>query len=176
MTRRILQILIWLIAAAILAIALVLVVSAGRLWLEYGDPDPALSEAFGREIAEAGRRDPAIADFSRLEPTGWTALSVLNTRRTPQEIEACLGLAWDKAAPAADILAGDTGLAIVLTDGTKVLRASWSPDLGARLTVAGEICAVPRTEARFQVESRRVEPGPEDRFEAFTTYHLTRQP
>ena len=40
MTRRILQILIWLIAAAILAIALVLVVSAGRLWLEYGDPDP----------------------------------------------------------------------------------------------------------------------------------------
>jgi len=176
MTRRILKILIWLIAAAILAVALFLVISAGRLWLEYGDPDPGLSDAVGREIAEAARRDPAIADFSRLEPADWTALSVLGTRQTPQQIEACLGLAWDKAAPAADILAGDTGLAIVLTDGTKVLRASWGADLGARLTIAGEVCAVPRAMARFQVESRRVEPGPEDRFEAFTAYHLTRQP
>lgn len=176
MTRHILQILTWLVAAAILAVALFLVVSAGRLWLEYGDPDPSLSQAFGQEIGEAARRDPAIADFSRLEPAAWTGLSVLGARRTPQEIEACLGLSWDKAPAAADILGGDNALAIVLTDGKQVLRASWGPDLGSRLTIGGEVCAVPRDAARFRVEARRVEPGPEDRFEAFTAYHLTQEP
>lgn len=175
MTRRILKILIWLIAGAILAVGLFLVVSASRLWLEYADPDPGLSETFGREIAAAAQRDPPLADFSRLEPANWSALSILGSRMTPQEIETCLGIAWDKKNAGADILSGDNALAIILSDGQAVTRASWGTELGRRLTIAGNVCAVPRAQARFRVETRKVEPGPGESFQPFTAYHLTQE-
>jgi hypothetical protein len=175
MRRTVLKIIMYGLSAALIGIAGFMVVGAARLWLEYADPDPALAEEVGRAIALSvpGDAGQGAVDLGAALGGEWAALSLLPARMTQQEITACLGQDWDKAAAAADILAGDTALAVVLTGPDGVARASWGPELGARLTWAGEICAVPRADARFNVEARRVEPGPGETWGAFTVYHLS---
>lgn len=167
-----LKIFMYGLAGAILLAAAGLVVSAALLWLQYADPDPALREEFGRELAAAVVRDPALADFDAALDGDWTHLSILGPRLTPAEITACLGHDWANAGPASDILGGDTALAIVLSRAGAVARVSWGQALGERLTVAGAVCALARPNARFPVEARRVAPGPGDDWDAFDVHHL----
>ena len=141
---------VWGCSSLIIALVVLMAVVAGIAYVELGEPDSELPLELARAASDAADGD--VIDIAQLSTHDFDTLSlIVHGPITPDRVNQCLGLVWDKAELMAGHLAGAGTAGFALVDDGEVVDYGWNLIITPSLTFSEWPCAIDRVRARFVV-------------------------